>query len=108
MKLVGIIALFFFNAIDVTYEQQTDTCSRLTRFVNDLGMELTQGPPGKMGARGPVGERGLKGQKGETGETPQCACSEDRFVPLERLTRSLSGETDDFTDCSKIRFGFDF
>ena len=92
MKLVYVLVCSMFSFNDVTNGQQTDTCSRVTRFVNDLGMELTQGPPGKRGPQGPVGGVGLKGQKGETGDPPQCVCSQNRFAALEQQTTTLQSK----------------
>ena len=59
------ITLLFLSYALFTVAQQSDTCDRVTRFVNDLGMELNLGPPGKKGPPGP---------KGAIGNPGNCSC----------------------------------
>ena len=75
------VTLFFLNCALIAMAHPSDTCDRVTRFVNDLGMELNQGPPGKKGPPGP---------KGEVGNTGNCSCQKT-IESLENRLQSLAG-----------------
>jgi len=85
-----ILVFAMLTVYDVSNGEQTETCKRVMQFVNDLGLELTQGPPRMMGPR-VIGNDGQKGEKGEIGETPQCSCSVARMNALEERANQLAG-----------------